>query len=70
MLMEQIEVTILRNLIHNESYARKVIPFLQPEYFEDNIKKTIFLETSEFLEDTILLLLLKPLRLRFQTDLI
>jgi replicative DNA helicase len=49
MLMEQIEVTILRNLIHNESYARKVVPFLQPEYFEDNIKKTIFLETSEFL---------------------
>ena len=47
--MEQIEVTILRNLIHNEDYARKVIPFLQPEYFEDNIKKTIFLETSEFL---------------------
>ena len=47
--MEQIEVTILRNLIHNESYARKVVPFLQPEYFEDNIKKTIFLETSEFL---------------------
>ena len=47
--MEQIEVTILRNLIHNESYARKVIPFLQPEYFEDNIKKTIFLETSEFI---------------------
>jgi replicative DNA helicase len=49
MLMEQIEVTILRNLIHNEDYARKVVPFLQPEYFEDNIKKTIFLETSEFL---------------------
>tara|TARA_B100001094_G_scaffold330763_1_gene396825 strand:- start:471 stop:1847 length:1377 start_codon:yes stop_codon:yes gene_type:complete len=47
--MEQIEVTILRNLIHNEDYARKVIPFLQPEYFEDNIKKTIFLETSEFI---------------------
>jgi replicative DNA helicase len=47
--MEQIEVTILRNLIHNEDYARKVIPFLQPEYFEDRIKKTIFLETSEFI---------------------
>ena len=47
--MEQIEITILRNLVNNEDYARKVIPFLQPEYFEDRIQKTIFLETSEFI---------------------
>jgi replicative DNA helicase len=47
--MEQIEITILRSLVNNEDYARKVIPFLQPEYFEDRIQKTIFLETSEFI---------------------
>ena len=47
--MEQIEITILRNLVNNEDYARKVIPFLQPEYFEDRIQKIIFLETSEFI---------------------
>jgi len=28
-----IEKTILANLIHNETYARKVIPFLKKEYF-------------------------------------
>ena len=49
MLMEQIEVTILRNLIHNDDYARKVIPFIQPEYFEDKIQKVLFLESSEFI---------------------
>ena len=47
--MEQIEVTILRNLIHNEDYARKVIPFLQPEYFEDRIKKLSFLRLQSSL---------------------
>ena len=29
--MERIETTILRNLIFNEEYSRKVIPFIQPE---------------------------------------
>ena len=47
--MEQIELTILRNLIHNEDYARKVIPFLEPEYFEDRIQKIVYLETAEFI---------------------
>lgn len=31
-----IEKTILANLIHNETYARKVIPFLRKEYFSQN----------------------------------
>jgi len=31
-----IEATILSNLIHNEVYARKVIPFLKKEYFGAN----------------------------------
>ena len=61
--MESIEVTILRNLIHNEDYARKVIPFLQPEYFEDTIKKTIFLETSEFLVNYDSLITLEALEI-------
>ena len=37
--MERIESTILKNLIHNEDYARKVIPFIQPDYFEDRNEK-------------------------------
>ena len=32
--MEKLEITLLKNLIHNDEYARKVIPFIKLEYFE------------------------------------
>jgi hypothetical protein len=47
--MERLELTILRNLIFNEDYARKVIPFIQPEYFEQRIEKIVFEETVQFI---------------------
>ena len=47
--MERIESTILKNLIHNEDYARKVIPFIQPDYFEDRSEKVIFEEVTSFI---------------------
>jgi replicative DNA helicase len=47
--MERLEITILRNLIFNEDYARKVIPFIQPEYFEQRIEKIVFEETVQFI---------------------
>jgi len=37
----RIETTILRNLLHNEDYARKVVPHLKEEYFQDKIEKAI-----------------------------
>jgi len=46
--MKNIEQTILANLISNEQYARKVIPFLKPEYFQDNNEKIVFEEISKF----------------------
>ncbi len=36
------ETTILSNLIYNEDYARKVIPFIKEEYFQDGVEKVIF----------------------------
>jgi hypothetical protein len=33
-LEAKIQTTILRNLINNEEYTRKVVPFLKKEYFE------------------------------------
>ena len=48
-LMERIETTILRNLIYNEEYSRKVIPFIQPEYFEQRTEKVIFEEVVKFI---------------------
>ena len=47
--MERIETTILRNLIYNEEYSRKVIPFIKPEYFESRTEKVIFEEITQFI---------------------
>jgi replicative DNA helicase len=47
--MERIETTILRNLIYNEEYSRKVIPFIKPEYFEQRSEKVIFEEITQFI---------------------
>jgi len=48
-LMERIETTILRNLVFNEDYSRKVIPFIQPDYFEQKTEKIIFEEIVQFI---------------------
>ena len=47
--MERIETTILRNLIFNEEYSRKVIPFIEPSYFEKRTEKIIFEEITKFI---------------------
>lgn len=46
--MDQIEFLILRNLLYNEEYIRKVIPFIKPEYFEDKNQKIVFEEIHSF----------------------
>ena len=46
--MESVEFLVLRNLLYNEEYVRKVIPFLKAEYFEDFKQKVIFEEVSKF----------------------
>ena len=47
--MERIETTILRNLVFNEEYSRKVIPFIQPTYFEDRKETVLFEEITQFI---------------------
>ena len=47
--MERIETTVLRNLIYNEEFSRKVIPFIQPDYFEQRSEKIIFEEITKFI---------------------
>ncbi len=46
--MERIETTAIRNLIHNEEYCRKVLPFIKEEYFNDRLEKVLFSEISKF----------------------
>ena len=48
--MEQIEFLILKNLLHNEKYLRKTIPFIKSEFFQDSNQKIVFEEISSFVE--------------------
>jgi len=47
--MERIETTVLRNLIYNEEFSRKVIPFIEPDYFEQRSEKVVFEEITKFI---------------------
>ena len=49
--METVEFLILKNLLHNEEYVRKVIPFLKADYFEDRNQRIVFEEIIKFVED-------------------
>jgi len=44
----KLETAILKNLVYNEDYLRKVLPFIKPEYFSDRTEKTIFNEITSF----------------------
>ena len=50
MLTQTIERTTLSNLIHNEDYCRKVIPFIKPLYFSNRDERVVFEEIEKFLE--------------------
>jgi len=47
--MNRLEQTILKNLIYNEEYTRKVLPFVRAEYFSDNSERLVFREVFEFI---------------------
>ncbi len=49
--MDKIETLILRNLLHNEEYLRKAVPFIKPEYFEDTQQKIVFEEVLNFVNE-------------------
>ena len=46
--MERIERTVLSNLIHNDEYTRRVLPFIKEEYFSDRLEKILFSEIYKF----------------------
>ena len=45
-----IERTILENLIVNEEYARKVLPFIKKEYYTDRHERVLFEEIAKFIQ--------------------
>jgi len=46
--MERVEFLVLKNLLHNEEYLRKVIPFIKSEYFQDFNQKVLYEEIHSF----------------------
>jgi replicative DNA helicase len=46
----KLEQTILKTLIYNEEFLRKVLPFLKTEYFSDSVERTLFNEITSFTE--------------------
>jgi len=47
--MKRLETSILKNLIYNEDYARKIIPFIKDEYFSDATERRVFKEIDNFI---------------------
>ena len=47
--MPRIEQTALSNLIHNEEYTRKVLPFLKEDYFVERSEQIIFNTVFDFI---------------------
>lgn len=50
-MISKIEKVILQNLVHDDEYMRKVVPFLKSEYFLDNNEKTIYNKVVEFINE-------------------
>ena len=48
--MDNVEFLILRNLLHNEEYVRKVVPFIKADYFENRSQKIVYEEILKFVE--------------------
>ena len=49
--MKQLENVILKNLIFNEDYTRKVLPFIKDEYFSENNQRKFFREIKTYVEE-------------------
>ena len=49
--MDKVEFLILRNLLYNEEYVRKVLPFIKADYFEDYNQKVVFEEIAKFVQE-------------------
>ena len=50
-MTERVPLTILKNPIHNETYTRQVIPFIEPDYFEERSDRIVFEEVAKFLNE-------------------
>ena len=48
--MAKTELVILRHLLNNEDFARRTLPYLKSEYFQDRIERTVYEEIDKFIQ--------------------
>lgn len=48
--MNRLEITILKNLVNNEEYMRKVLPFIKADYFTESVDRSVFNLITDFIE--------------------
>ena len=50
-MMDSIEKVILRNLVYNEEYLRKVLPFIEPDYFNNRDERIVFEHITKYVAE-------------------
>lgn len=50
-MSSKIETVILQNLIHNDDFMRKAIPFIKRDYFSDTNEQKIYDQIKKFIDD-------------------
>ena len=66
-MTDNLNKTILRSLLTNEEFLRKVVPFLKPNYFEGSLK-VIFRQVAAFVEKHNTLPTLEAFRIDLEQD--
>ena len=49
--MDKVDILILRNLLYNEEYLRKVVPFIKADYYEDSNQRIVYEEIEKFVHE-------------------
>jgi replicative DNA helicase len=50
-MMDKLEVIVLKNLIYDQTFCRKVLPFIKPEYFESPEERIVFQEIDKYVRE-------------------
>ena len=64
--MDRIEKVILRNLVYNEEYLRKVLPFVEPDYFNDRSERIVFEHITKYVAEYNSLITKEVLRIEIE----